>query len=119
VSASDQPLPLVTSGDEVEQHVSTYVAVEGVYEQQDVRMRPVDPGEQRFEGHVALVLDDGTHVYLYPQQEPEARRSEEERGRFEHRRVRATGLLFATNPGPGTVIDAPCLADISLIEPAD
>jgi hypothetical protein len=115
---TDDPLPVVSSGDDVKHHVSTYVSVEGVYEQQDVRMMRVDP-EELFEGHAAIVLDDGTRVYLYPQQDPEARRSPEERERFEHRRVRVTGLLFATNPGPGAVIQAPLLADISSIEPAE
>ena len=113
---TDEPLPVVTSGEDVKPHVSTYVTVEGVYEQQDVRMRPPTP-EPLYEGHVALVLSDGARVYLYPQQQPEARRSEEERERLEHRTVRATGLLFARNPGPGAAIDAPCLADISSIEP--
>ena len=110
-------LPIVTSDDDVRANVSTYVVVEGVYEQQDVRMRP-SPPEPLFEGHAALVLGDGVKVYLGQQQKPEGRRSAEERERFEHQRVRATGLLFATNPGPGTVIDAPLLADISAIEPA-
>jgi hypothetical protein len=113
-----EPVPIVASGDDVRQHVSTYVVVEGVYEQQDVRMRPPTP-EPLYEGHVALILSDGARVYLYPQQKPEARRSEEERERLEHRTVHATGLLFATNPGPGAAIDAPCLADISSIEPVD
>jgi len=108
---------VVKSSADVEANLSTYVVVEGVYEQQDVRMRPPTPGAL-YEGHVALVLDDGTHVYLGLQQEPEGRRSVEERERFEHQRVRATGLLFATNPGPGTVIDAPLLSDISSVEPA-
>ena len=111
-----EPLPVVASGDDVKPNVSTYVVVEGVYEQQDVRMRPPTP-EPLYEGHVALVLSDGARVYLYPQQQPEARRSAEERERLEHRKVRATGLLFAKNPGPGAAIAAPCLADISSIEP--
>lgn len=115
---NDEPLPVVVSGDDVRRNVSTYVVVEGIYEQQDVRMRPPTP-EPLYEGHVALTLNDGARVYLFPQQTPEARRSPEERERFDHRRVRATGLLFATNPGPGAVIDAPCLADISSIEPVD
>ena len=93
------------------------MTVEGVYEQQDVRMMPVDPA-QLFEGHAAVVLSDGTPVYLYPPQKPEARRSATERERFEHRRVRVTGLLYASIPGPGAAIRAPCLADISTIEPA-
>jgi hypothetical protein len=110
-------LPIVISGDDVRANLSEYVVVEGVYEQQDVRMRP-SPPEPLYEGHAALVLDDGVKVYLGLQQEPEALRSAEEREGFENRRVRATGLLFATNPGPGTVIDAPLLADISSVEPA-
>ena len=114
---TEAPLPVVTSGAEVKQHVSTYVIVEGVYEQQDVRMMRVAP-EQLFEGHAAVILGDGTPVYLYPPQKPEARRSAAERERFEHRRVRATGLLYATIPGPGAAIQAPCLGDISTIEPA-
>lgn len=112
-----EDLPVVTSTEEVRANVSEYVVVEGVYEQQDVRMRP-SPPEPLYEGHVALVLDDGAKVYLGLQQEPEGRRSAEERERFEHQRVRVTGLLFATNPGPGTVINAPLLADISAVEPA-
>jgi hypothetical protein len=111
-----EPLPVVASGADVKGHVSTYVVVEGVYEQQDVRMRPPTP-EPLYEGHVALILGDGTRVFLYPPQKPEARRSEQERERLEHRTVRATGLLFATIPGPGAAINAPCLADISSIEP--
>ena len=107
---------MVRTNADVEANLSAYVVVEGVYEQRDVRMRPI--GEPLYEGHVALELDDGTRVYLELQQEPAARRSAEERQRFEHRRVRATGLLFATNPGPGTVIDAPVLADVSAVEPA-
>ena len=109
--------PIVTSGAEVRANLSAYVVVEGVYEQQDVRMRP-SPPEPLYEGHAALVLDDGVKVYLGLQQEPEGRRSAEERERLENQRVRATGLLFAINPGPGTVIDAPLLADISAVEPA-
>ena len=115
---SDAPPPVVASGADVKANVSTYVTVEGVYEQQDVRMRPPTP-EPLYEGHVALVLSDGTKVFLYPQQKPEALRSEDERARFDHQRVRATGLLYAKNPGPGAVIDAPCLADVSTIEPAE
>ncbi len=60
---SGEALPVISSGDEVKQHVSTYVIVEGVYEQQDVRMMRADP-DQLFEGHAAVVLGDETPVYL-------------------------------------------------------
>ena len=112
------PLPVVTAQTDVESHATRYVTVEGVYEQQDVRMMQVDPAEL-FEGHAAIVLSDGERVYLYPQQDAEARRPTDERERFEHRRVRASGLLLPTNPREGAVITAPCLIDLKSIDLAD
>src|SRR5687767_8914507 len=105
------PLPVVTAHADVESHATRYVTVEGVYEQQDVRMMQVDPAEQ-FAGHAAIVLSDGERVYLYPQQDAEAIRPADERERFEHRRVRASGLLLPTNPRDGAVIASPCLIDL-------
>ena len=112
------PLPVVTAQADVESNATRYVTVEGVYEQQDVRMMQVDPDEL-FEGHVAIVLSDGERVYLYPQQDAEAIRAADERERFEHRRVRASGLLLPTNPRDGAVITAPCLIEIKSIDIAD
>jgi hypothetical protein len=115
--AGDPP-PVVTARADVESHATRYVTVEGVYEQQDVRMMQVDPAEL-FRGHAAIVLSDGERVYLYPQQDAEAIRPADERGRFEHRRVRASGLLLPTNPRDGAVITSPCLIDLKSIEPAE
>jgi hypothetical protein len=112
------PLRVVTTTADVESHASRYVTVEGVYEQQDVRMMQVDPAEL-FEGHAAIVLSDGERVFLYPQQDAEAIRTADERARFEHRRVRASGLLLATNPRDGAVITSPCLIDLKSIDLAD
>lgn len=112
------PAPVVASLADARSHASRYVAVEGVYEQRDVRMRRADPDEL-LAGHVALVLDDGGEVYLYSPDDDEALRSEEERERLEHRRVRAVGLLFATMAGDAASITAPCLVDISSIELAE
>jgi hypothetical protein len=108
-------LPVVSARADVETHATRYVTVEGVYEQQDVRMKQVDPAEL-FKGHAAIVLSDGERVYLYPQQDAEAIRPADERERLEHRRVRASGLLLPTNPREGAVITAPCLIDLRSID---
>ena len=47
-----EELPVVTSGDEVRANLSEYVVVEGVYQQQDVRMRRTPP-VPLYEGHAA------------------------------------------------------------------
>ncbi len=111
-------LPTVRSAEDVSRRAGGRVAVEGVYEQQDVRMMPVNP-DTLFEGHVALVLDDGTQVFLYPPYEEQARRGPEEIRRFEHKRVRVTGLLYPTIPPVGATLMAPCLVDIGSIEETD
>jgi hypothetical protein len=111
-------LPVVTARADVDSHATRYVTVEGVYEQQDVRMMRVDPAEL-FDGHAAIVLSDGERVFLYPQQDAEAIRPADERARLEHRRVRASGLLLATNPRDGAVITSPCLIDLQSIDLAD
>jgi hypothetical protein len=101
---------VVTSASDVETHAGQRVHVEGTYRQQDVRMRPVDPATLHV-GHVAIVLDDGTRVYLYPPEDPEARRPADEIAQFENRRVRVAGVLLPTIPSDNTAIIAPCLLD--------
>ena len=113
-----EALPVVTAEADVESNAGRYVTVEGVYEQQDVRMMQVNPDVQ-FAGHAAIVLSDGERVFLYPQQDAEAIRPADERARLEHRRVRASGLLLPTNPRDGAVITSPCLIDLKSIDLAD
>ena len=113
---SSEPAPVVISLADVNAHAGSEVAVEGTYEQRDVRMMPFDP-DVLYEGHVALVLADGTEVYLYPPDEDAALRSVEERERLEHQRARAVGRLLATMAtGSAASIDAPCLVDITSVE---
>ncbi len=109
---------VVTSLADVERHAGHEASVEGVYEQRDVRMRRV-AAQTVHAGHAAVVLADGTAVFLEPPQEEEAIRAGAEIERCEHRTVRATGLLLAANPGEGAAIDAPCLVEVGSVEPID
>jgi hypothetical protein len=118
VSEPAQAGPVVASQDDVELHAGGAAVVEGTYEQQDVRMMQANP-ETLYKGHAAVVLSDGVRVFLYPPQEDEAIRDAAEIERFEHRTVRASGLLLDGNPGEGAVIDAPCLLDVETIELVD
>jgi hypothetical protein len=111
-------LPVVKSRADVKEHARSEVVVEGVYEQHDVRRMKVDPDEL-LEGHVVLVLADGAKVFLYAPDDDEALRSADERERLEHRNVRAAGLLLSRIPGAGAAVRAPCLVDVTSIEPAD
>lgn len=115
MSRSAQAGPIVASQDDVELHAGGTAVVEGTYEQQDVRMMQANP-DTLYKGHVAVVLSDGVRVFLHPPQEDEAVRDADEIERFEHRTVRASGLLLDGNPGEGAVIDAPCLLDVETIE---
>jgi hypothetical protein len=115
---SGDDLPVVTSQEGVDAHGGDYATVEGVYEQQDVRMMQVNP-PTLYAGHAAVVLDDGVCVFLEAPQEDAAIRGADEIARFEHRTVRASGLLLAGNPSEGAAIDAPCLTDVASIEPVD
>lgn len=108
------PGVVVTSEEGVALQAGPEAVVEGVYEQQDLRMMPVGPPQHL--GHVALVLEDGSLVFLYPPETPEARRRDEEIQRFEHKRVRASGFLHPSVPQEGAVPLGGCLVDIEAIE---
>lgn len=109
---------IVTSRAGVKEHARSEVVVEGVYRQRDVRRIQSDPDEL-LEGHVVIVLEDGAQVFLYPPDDDEALRSADERERLEGRMVRVAGLLLSRVPGPGAAIRAPCLTDVTSIEPVD
>jgi hypothetical protein len=109
-------IAVVTTRAGVKEHAPGEVIVEGVYEQRDVRRIKSDPDEL-LQGHVVIVLSDDAQVFLYPPNDDEALRSAQERERLEHRKVRVAGLLLSRVPGPGAAIRAPCLTDVTSIEP--
>ena len=111
-------MPVVHREGDAATYAGQTVYVEGVYEQEDVRMMQVNPPTLLL-GHVAVVLDDGCRVFLYPPAQQEARRSKQEIRRFEHKRVRVLGVIYPTIPQEGAVQLAPCLVDIQSIEFAD
>jgi len=112
--STNDPIPVVTTAADVERLAGQTVHVDGVYEQEDVRMMQVGPPEHL--GHVVLVLADDCRVFLYPPAQPEARRSAEEIERLEHQRVRALGVILPRIPQAGAVQQAPCLIELQSIE---
>ena len=108
-------IPVVKTEADVATYAGKTVYVEGIYEQEDVRMMRLNP-ETLFLGNVVLVLEDGCRVFLYPPASEEARRPKKEIRRFEHKKVRVLGLLHPTIPQAGAVQMAPCLTDIRPIE---
>jgi hypothetical protein len=109
---------VVSSQDGVDAHAGDYATVQGVYEQQDVRMMQANPATL-YAGHAAVVLADGVCVFLEAPGDEAAIRDEDEIARLEHRTVRATGLLLEGNPSDGAAIDAPCLVDLGSVELID
>jgi hypothetical protein len=108
---------LVETEADVAGHAGNLVYVQGVYEQEDVRMMRVNP-ETLFLGHAVIVLRDGCRVFLYPPGSPEARRPAEEIREFEDTTVRALGVILPVIPQEGAIQNAPCLIDIRSIERA-
>jgi len=110
-------VPIVKTEADVAAHAGNTVYVEGVYEQEDVRMMRANP-RTLFLGHAVVLLADGCRVFLYAPASEEARRAKEEIRRFEHKKVRVLGSILPTIPQEGAVQNAPCLIDIQSIEPA-
>jgi hypothetical protein len=108
-------IPIVRNESDVKAYAGAVADVEGIYQQEDVRMMQVDP-PVLFRGHVVVVLEDGCKVFLYAPASPDALRSQAEIQAHEHKKVRVRGLLYPTIPQPGAIQVAPCLVDVQSIE---
>lgn len=103
-----QSIDTVTAG--------TLVRIVGKYKQVDVRYINVPP---IYEGHVKVVLDDGTGIFFYPPWHSKAIRTSEEIAQFENKRVVVVGkILPKIPPYPhyAASIVAPCLVTIESLE---
>ncbi|WP_446403492.1 hypothetical protein [Coleofasciculus sp. C1-SOL-03] len=92
----------------------------GQYIQVDVRRWPKPP--PRYKGHVAVVLEDGTEVFLYPPWHSEAIRSANEITRYNNRGVTVVGKIVPEcpkSPQPAASIVAPCMLTIDFINLVD
>lgn len=95
------------------------VLLVGTYQQVDMRMRPKPP--PLYQGHVAVVLSDGTQVLLEPSWSKAAIRSHEEREQYDGSRVEITGVIHARSPAPPEMmayVTGPALSPVERIEPA-
>jgi len=111
-------IPVVKTEIDVATYAGKTVYVEGIYQQEDVRMMQVNP-KTLLLGHVVVVLDDSCKVFLYPPMQKEARRSKQEIRRFEHKKVKVLGVIYPTIPQEGAVQNAPCLVDIQSVKLSD
>jgi hypothetical protein len=112
-------LPVVRTRAEINQYATEQVRVIGRYTQIDVRQRPTS--EAAYQGHVALVLEDGAKVLLYPVWHREAKRPSGEIARFEDQQVAVVGTIFPRAPSSrdhAANLLLPCLTNITAIEMA-
>ncbi len=111
----NKPIFVVKKNEDALHYAGETVFVEGVYQQQDVRMMQVNP-TQLFKGHVAIELEDGSLVFLYAPAEDEAIRSKTEIETFENKKVRVKGVISPLIFQEGAVQQAPCLVNVVDIE---
>ncbi|WP_425389060.1 hypothetical protein [Cylindrospermum stagnale] len=113
-------LPMVVVKADIEENAVEQVRLVGRYVQIDVRQRPDSPPV--YNGNVALVLEDGTEVLLYPVWHVEAKRPKEEISRFEQKQVTVVGTIFPkapSNPSHAANFLMPCLTEVQSIELAN
>jgi hypothetical protein len=68
--------------------------------------------------HAILELEDGARIFLEAFDSGAARRSADERVRFEGKQVRVQGIVHAVMPAKGESPLAPCVSQIEQIEEA-
>lgn len=108
--------PEIRSRDHLTTASDGMVQVLGTYREIDVRKRT--EGEPVYAGHAAIVLDDGTSVYLAAPWSPQAIRSEEERTRHNGQRVAAMGTVVAECPPDPTgaaSLTGPCMMLVAAV----
>jgi hypothetical protein len=114
-------LPTVLSRIDIEEQEGKQVRVVGRYIQVDVRYRKSAP--PLYEGHVAVILDDGTTVFLYPTWHEHAIRSADEISKYENQWVVVVGTIVSSIPNDPRAyphqaarILAPCMLAIDSIQ---
>ena len=105
---------VISRNEDIAAHDRQQSRVVGRYTQIDVRMNQHPP--PRYTGHVAIELDDGTQVLLYPVWDPQAQREDVEITRFEGKRIEVTGKLYTRAPenrDGNANLRIPCIKDLT------
>jgi len=95
-------------------HQGDIVQVIGLYQEVDVRMKKTDPPV--LAGHVAILLDDKTSVFLAAPWSSAAVRPAEERDELRDQRVVVTGVVAAQappDPRGGASMQVPCMLSVA------
>lgn len=114
---ADSDLERCVTIEDIRSSSGSRAIVLGTYVPVDVRMRKT--GAPEYTGHAAVRLQDGTEVLLEPTWSDAARRSEQERERFEHEQVKVTGTVHMEPPEPPNPVAhlvSPCVAPVEAIE---
>ncbi|HEY7876123.1 MAG TPA: hypothetical protein VIG64_13490 [Actinomycetota bacterium] len=110
-------LPEIRSTDAIRAFNGAVVTVRGTY-RAIPRPKKGSSDMGRPNECAALELDDGTYVYLEPQDSAASARSPVELERFDGRAVVARGTIHAVMPSRGQSLINPCLADLDDIREA-
>jgi hypothetical protein len=115
-SAAPGPPPVVMRTEDIAAADGRAVEVVGVYRGIPVPTKgPRRDDDTRPKEYAIIMLDGGGSVYLEPFATRAAIRSEEERSRFDGRKVRVTGTLHKIMPATGQSLLAPCVAGVRAI----
>ncbi|HBK66046.1 MAG TPA: hypothetical protein DD000_21805, partial [Cyanobacteria bacterium UBA11166] len=115
-------LPIILTKAEVNKYHRQKVIVIGKYTQKDVRYNPFNLSPPIYEGNVAVILPDGTGVYLYPTWHKKAIRPAKEIAMYENHLVAIVGIISKSIPDPPNSrypiakLLSPCTLTIDAIE---
>lgn len=109
-------LPIVANKNDIAEYADEQVRLIGRYTQIDVQKR--QDSTPVYNGHVAIVLDDNTHVLLYPTWHSAAKRPAEEIERLVDQRVAVEGTIFPkapSSPDNSASLVLPCMTKVTSI----
>lgn len=110
-------IPKIATKEGILAHQNELVYLKGIYIQNDVRMRRKNP-DILHKGHVAILLEDKTKVYMYPPDQTVALRDVDEIKKFENSKVLLKCKILPYIPQStnqmqqASVISAPCIVEL-------
>lgn len=113
-------LPEIAGTADIRANDGKLVRISGSYQEVDVRMFP--EGAPVHDGHVHIQITDGTGIALFPIWHRDARRPEDEIGKFKGKNVIVVGTIYHRAPrepsGGASPVD-PCIFDVKAIIPVE
>jgi hypothetical protein len=101
--------------DDIQKHDNKDVALFGLYLAMPTPTKGAH-ADTPLKHDAMVVLSDGTEVLLEPLDSPLAKRSDEERERFNGKNVRVTGVIHRIMHSEGESLSVSCIDNISSIQ---